>query len=180
VALGLALAGLMAILHGVAPAQAYAALLEAGFGCRAPGSCGLITTLQFTTPLLPGLFGFSRIRAAAQLAPMATGSKLNAGLLLALAVAALGGFHPLGIGLGSALLAGLRVGALTGLQLRIPHDRRPPSPRHVRSGRGRSFLGSQEGLLLVDSRLAAIQPEPFFEHLDLATGALPRHREPPG
>jgi simple sugar transport system permease protein len=291
VALGLALAGLMAILRGVAPGQAYSALLGAGFGCQAPGSCGLVTTLQFATPLLftglsagvairsglfslgqagqmllgaaaagwvgarleapawaqlplafaggaamgalwggipgalrawlgvhevivtillnqvapllVGLFGFSRIAASAQLAPLAGGSKLNAGLFVALAaagfmqlwfsrvgagyaqrmqaeapwfaryggiptrkavlggmlisgalaglggavevlgvhyrlvgafsggggfdglaVAALGGFHPLGIVLAAGLLGGLRVGALNGLQLqlRIPRE----------------------------------------------------------
>ena len=56
VALGLALAGLMAILRGVAPGQAYSALLGAGFGCPAPGSCGLVTPMQFAPPLLfPGL-----------------------------------------------------------------------------------------------------------------------------
>jgi simple sugar transport system permease protein len=159
--------------------------------------------LNQVAPLLVGVFGFGRISAAAQLAPLASGSKLNAGLLLALAaaagmqlwftrvgsgyaqrmqaeapafarygglpsrramlggmllsgalaglggavevlgvhyrlvgafsggggfdglaVAALGGFHPLGIALAAALLGGLRVGALNGLQLqlRIPRE----------------------------------------------------------
>jgi simple sugar transport system permease protein len=291
VGLGLALAGLMAPLRGIAPARAYRALLEAGFGCAAPGSCGLITALQFATPLLfsglsagvavrsglfslgqagqmllgaaaagwaaarleapgwiqillalmaaaavgavwggiPGAlrawvgvhevivtillnqvapllvgpFGFGRLPAQARLAPLAAGAKLNAGVFLALgaavgiqlwfqragagyaqrmqaeaprfalfgglptrravlggmlisgalaglggavevlgvhyrlvgvfsggggfdglAVAALGGFHPLGIALAAGLLGGLRVGALNGLQLqlRIPRE----------------------------------------------------------
>ena len=41
-----------------------------------------------------------------------------------LAVAALGGFHPLGITLAAGLLGGLQVGALNGLQLqlRIPRE----------------------------------------------------------
>lgn len=291
VALGLGLAGLLSALHGVSPVQAYRAILQAGFGCQAPGACGLSTALQFATPLLfsglsagvavrsglfslgqagqmllgagaagwvgarmqapawalaplclacgaavaaawagiagalraylgvnevivtillnqvapllVGAFGFGRIAPQAQLPALAAGSKLNPGLFLGLiaaaliqlwftqvgagyaqrmqaeaprfarfgglrarramlggmllsgalagiggavevlgvhyrlvgafsggggfdglAVAALGGFHPLGIALAAGLLGGLRVGALNGLQLqlRIPRE----------------------------------------------------------
>ena len=45
-------AGLFVLLTDAAPLTACGHLLAAGFGCRAPGRCALLTTLQFATPLL--------------------------------------------------------------------------------------------------------------------------------
>lgn len=45
-------AGLFVLLTDAAPLDAYGHLLAAGFGCRAPGQCALLTSLQFATPLL--------------------------------------------------------------------------------------------------------------------------------
>jgi ABC-type uncharacterized transport system permease subunit len=46
------LSGLFIIFTRTSPFVGYRELLAAGFGCRAPGNCALLTTLQFATPLL--------------------------------------------------------------------------------------------------------------------------------
>jgi ABC-type uncharacterized transport system permease subunit len=50
------ISGLFVLMNRSSPIEAYRLLLEAGFGCKAPGRCALLTTLQFATPLaLTGL-----------------------------------------------------------------------------------------------------------------------------
>jgi simple sugar transport system permease protein len=46
------LSGLFILLTDSTPADGYRYLLAAGFGCKAPGQCALLTTLQFATPLM--------------------------------------------------------------------------------------------------------------------------------
>jgi ABC-type uncharacterized transport system permease subunit len=48
----LAISGLFILLTDTSPIVGYQRLLEAGFSCRGPTQCALITTLQFTTPLI--------------------------------------------------------------------------------------------------------------------------------
>lgn len=48
----LAISGLFILLTDTSPLEGYRRLLEAGFTCRGPGQCALITTLQFATPLI--------------------------------------------------------------------------------------------------------------------------------
>ncbi len=58
---GVVLAACLAQLSGTSPLRALGLLTAAGFGCAAQGPCGLLTTLQFTTPLL--LSGLSAVIA---------------------------------------------------------------------------------------------------------------------
>lgn len=46
------LSGLFIVFTRTSPIVGYRELLRAGFGCRAPGNCAILTTLQFATPLL--------------------------------------------------------------------------------------------------------------------------------
>ena len=55
------LSGLFIVFTRTSPIVGYRELLAAGFGCRAPENCALLTTLQFATPLL--LTGLSAVVA---------------------------------------------------------------------------------------------------------------------
>jgi len=56
--------GIFVLMAGVSPLEAYRYLIEAGFGCRAAHQCALLTTLQFSTPLiLTGLSATVALRA---------------------------------------------------------------------------------------------------------------------
>lgn len=60
----LLVAGLFVLMAGASPLEAYRYLIEAGFGCRAAQQCALLTTLQFSTPLiLTGLSATVALRA---------------------------------------------------------------------------------------------------------------------
>jgi ABC-type uncharacterized transport system permease subunit len=64
VLVGLLLAALLGALAGTSPGETLWLLLSAGFGCSAQGPCGLLTTFQFTTPLvLSGLSAVIAIRS---------------------------------------------------------------------------------------------------------------------
>ncbi len=61
---GVVLAATLAQLSGTSPARALWLLGSGGFSCAAGGPCGLLTTLQFTTPLvLSGLSAVIAIRS---------------------------------------------------------------------------------------------------------------------
>jgi len=59
IGLGLAAAGLLALLHGMTPWSTYRLLIEGAFACSGAGQCNLLATLQFSTPLI-----FSGLAAA--------------------------------------------------------------------------------------------------------------------
>ena len=60
----LLIAGLFVLLADAPPLQACGHLVAAGFGCRGPGRCAILTTLQFATPLiLTGLSAAVAFRA---------------------------------------------------------------------------------------------------------------------
>lgn len=64
IATSFVLAGLFILLTEASPVEAYRHLLSAGFGCRGPGQCALLTTLQFATPItLTGLSALVAFRA---------------------------------------------------------------------------------------------------------------------
>lgn len=61
VAASFVLSGLFILFTDASPITGYRELVAAGFGCKGPGNCALLTTLQFTTPLL--LAGLSAVVA---------------------------------------------------------------------------------------------------------------------
>jgi simple sugar transport system permease protein len=64
VVFSLLVAGLFVLMAGASPLEAYRYLIEAGFGCHATRQCALLTTLQFSTPLiLTGLSAAVALRA---------------------------------------------------------------------------------------------------------------------
>jgi simple sugar transport system permease protein len=102
------LSGLFILLTDSSPVEGYRYLLAAGFGCRGPSQCALLTTLQFATPLI--LTGLS----AAVALRMGIFSIGQAGQMLLGAAAAAWLSAPLNLpGWGHALLA-LGAGFLAG------------------------------------------------------------------